>query len=173
MASASPSASRMFIILAGEGAHRVGACLYVGRRPASSSSIRGRGASSSCAEEASSSHAGEGELLLSRQGAAVRPPPGRQSCRAQVAAVTGLAEGVNFDNAGPVGRERRQLQRAWHVGSAGSGAASDVASCRLVRAWLSVHRTGDCRAAHRSGMSATLPASPTAHWALSMYVLLW
>jgi hypothetical protein len=42
----------MFIIRAGEGAHRVGACLRVGRRPASSSSIRGRGASSSCAEEA-------------------------------------------------------------------------------------------------------------------------
>jgi hypothetical protein len=88
--------------------------------------------------------------------------PGRRSCRARVAAVTGLAEGVNFDNAGPVGRERRQLQRAWHAGSAGSSAASDVASCRLVRAWLSVHRTGDCRVTHRSGMSTALPASPTA-----------
>jgi hypothetical protein len=88
--------------------------------------------------------------------------PGRRSCRARVAAVTGLAEGANFDNMGLVGRERRQLQRAWHAGSAGSGAASDVASCRLVRAWLSVHRTGDCRAARRSGMSATLLASPTA-----------
>jgi hypothetical protein len=88
--------------------------------------------------------------------------PGRRSCRAQVAAVTDLAEGANFDNAGPVGRERRWLQRAWHAGSAGSGAASDVASCRLVRAWLSVHRTGDCRVARRSGMSAALPASPTA-----------
>jgi hypothetical protein len=30
-------------------------------------------------EEASSSHAGEGELLLLGQGAAVRPPPGRRS----------------------------------------------------------------------------------------------
>jgi hypothetical protein len=80
----------------------------MGRRPGSSSSVRGRGASSSCAEEASSSHAGEGELLLLGQGAAV----------------TGLAEGANIDNVGPVGRERRQLQRAWHAGSAGSGAAS-------------------------------------------------
>jgi hypothetical protein len=71
-------------------------------------------------------------------------------------------EGANFDNAGPVGRECRQLQHAWHAGSAGSGAASDVASCRLVRAWLSVHHTGDCRAARRSGMSMALPASPTA-----------
>jgi hypothetical protein len=88
--------------------------------------------------------------------------PGRRSCRAWVAAVTGLAERANFDNAGLVGRERHQLQRAMHAGSAGSGAASDVASCRLVRAWLSVHRTGDCRAARRSGMSAALPASPTA-----------
>jgi hypothetical protein len=58
---------------------QVGACLRVGRRPASSSGIRRRKASSSSAEEASSSHAGEGELLLPRQGAAVRPPPGRWS----------------------------------------------------------------------------------------------
>jgi hypothetical protein len=28
-------------------------------------------------------------------------------------ALTGLAEGANFDNARPVGRKRRQLQRAW------------------------------------------------------------
>jgi hypothetical protein len=48
----------------GRGARRVGACLRVGRRPASSSIIRGRGASSSCVEDASSSHAGESELLL-------------------------------------------------------------------------------------------------------------
>jgi hypothetical protein len=59
-------------------------------------------------------------------------------------ALTSLAEGANFDNAGPVGRKRRQLQRAWLAGSAGSGAASDAASCHLVRAWPSVHRTGDC-----------------------------
>jgi hypothetical protein len=130
----------------GRRARQVGACLRVGRRPAYSSGVRGRGASSSCAEEASSSHAGEGELLLLGQGAAV----------------TSLAEGANFDNAGSVSRERHQLQRAWHAGSAGSGAAFDVASCRLVRAWLSVHRTSDCRVARRSGMSVALPASPTA-----------
>jgi hypothetical protein len=88
--------------------------------------------------------------------------PGWRSCRARVAAVTGLAEGANFDDVGLVGREHRQLQRAWHAGSAGSGAASDVASCHLVRAWLSVHRTSDCCAARRSGMSAAFPASPTA-----------
>jgi hypothetical protein len=99
---------------------------------------------------------------LQGQGATVRPPLGRRSCRAQVAAVTGLVEGANFDNAGPAGRECRQLQHGWHAGSAGSGAAADVAACRLVRTWLSVHRTGDCRAARWSGMYAALPASPTA-----------
>jgi hypothetical protein len=73
----------------GRRAHRVGACIRMGRRPASSSSIWGRRASSSSAEEASSSHAGEGELLLPSQGVAVRPPSGRRSCRAQAAAVAG------------------------------------------------------------------------------------
>jgi hypothetical protein len=37
----------------------------------------------------SSIYAGEGELLLPGQGVDVRPPPGRRSCRAQVAAVAG------------------------------------------------------------------------------------
>jgi hypothetical protein len=59
----------------GRRAGRVVAYLRVGRRPASSSGARGRGASSSYAEEASSNHGGEGELLLLGQGAAVRPPP--------------------------------------------------------------------------------------------------
>jgi hypothetical protein len=65
--------------LLGRRVGQVGTCLLVGRRPASSSGIRGRKASSSSAEEASSSHAGEGELLLLGQGAAVRPPLGRRS----------------------------------------------------------------------------------------------
>jgi hypothetical protein len=63
----------------GRRAGRVGACLRVGWRPGSPSGVRGRGASSSCAEKASSSHAGEGELLLPGQGATVRPSPGRRS----------------------------------------------------------------------------------------------
>jgi hypothetical protein len=58
-------------------ARRAGACLRVGWRPASSSDIWGWKPSSSSAEEASSSHAGEGELLLPGQGAAFRPPSGR------------------------------------------------------------------------------------------------
>jgi hypothetical protein len=43
-------------------------------------------------------------------------------------ALTGLAEGADFDNAGPIGRKRRQLQHAWFAGSAGSGAASGATS---------------------------------------------
>jgi hypothetical protein len=63
--------------LLGRGARRAGACLRVGWRPTSSSSIWGWKPSSSSAEEASSSHAGEGELLLPGQGAAFRPPSRR------------------------------------------------------------------------------------------------
>jgi hypothetical protein len=54
-------------------------------------------------------------------------------------ALTGLAEGANFDNTGSVDRKRRQLQRAWLAGSAGSVMASDAASCRLIPAWQSAH----------------------------------
>jgi hypothetical protein len=60
--------------LLGRRAGRAGACLCVGWRPASSSGIRGRKLSSSSTEEASSSHVGEGELLLPGQGAAFHPP---------------------------------------------------------------------------------------------------
>jgi hypothetical protein len=63
--------------LLGRGARRGGACLRVAWCPASSSGIWGWKPSSSSAEEASSSHAGEGELLLPGQGAAFRPLPGR------------------------------------------------------------------------------------------------
>jgi hypothetical protein len=45
-------------------------------------------------------------------------------------ALTGLAEGVDFDNAGPVSRKRRQLQHAWFAGSAGSSIASGAPSHR-------------------------------------------
>jgi hypothetical protein len=45
-------------------------------------------------------------------------------------ALTGLAEGADFDNAGPVGLERRQLQRVGLAGSAGSGSASGAPSRR-------------------------------------------
>jgi hypothetical protein len=63
--------------LLGRRPRQAGACLYVGWRPASSSCIWRRKPSSSSAEEASSSHAGEGELLLPGQGAAFCPPSGR------------------------------------------------------------------------------------------------
>jgi hypothetical protein len=58
-------------------------------------------------------------------------------------ALTGLAEGADFDNAGPASRKRRQLQRArlaGSAGSAGSGAASGATSHRWGGAWLSAHR---------------------------------
>jgi hypothetical protein len=63
--------------LLGRRAGRAGAYLHVGWRPASSSDIWGWKPSSSSAKEASSSHAGEGELLLPGQGAAFRPLSGR------------------------------------------------------------------------------------------------
>jgi hypothetical protein len=59
-------------------------------------------------------------------------------------ALTGLAEGADFNNAGSVGGRRRQLQHAWLAGSAGSGAASGATSHRWGGAWLSVRRTGGC-----------------------------
>jgi hypothetical protein len=48
-------------------------------------------------------------------------------------ALTGLAEGADFDNAGPIGRKRRQLQHAWFAGSAGSGTASGATSHRWAK----------------------------------------
>jgi hypothetical protein len=86
-------------------------------------------------------------------------------------ALTGLAEGANFDNAGPVGRKRRQLQRAWLAGSAGSVAASDAASCRLIRAWPSVHRTGGRCAGRTGGPSKTSHATRAAFVFLDCLVL--
>jgi hypothetical protein len=55
-------------------------------------------------------------------------------------ALTGLAEGADFDNAGQAGHQRRQLQRAWLASSAGSGAASGATSHRWGGAWLSARR---------------------------------
>jgi hypothetical protein len=78
-------------------------------------------------------------------------------------ALTGLAEGANFDNAGPVDRKCCQLQRAW---LAGSVAASDGASCRLIRAWPSAHRTSGCCAVHTRG------PSKTSHAARAVFVFL-
>jgi hypothetical protein len=64
--------------LLGRRARRAGACLRVGWRPASSSGFWGWKPFSSSVEEASSSHAGEGELLLPSQGVAFRPLSGRR-----------------------------------------------------------------------------------------------
>jgi hypothetical protein len=74
MDSAPPSASRIFIILAGaEGEASWSSTSRTGQRATSSSSFWGWKPSSSSAEEAPSNHVGEGELLLPSQGATFRP----------------------------------------------------------------------------------------------------
>jgi hypothetical protein len=115
-----PSASRMFIIRAGEeGETSWGPAFRMGWRPASSSNIWGR------------------------------------------RAFTSLAEEVNFGYARPADCRRHRPPRARFPGLDGLGAASDAASCRLVGAWLPVHRTGDGRAVRRSATSTASPV-PTA-----------
>jgi hypothetical protein len=60
-------------------------------------------------------------------------------------ALTGLAGGSDFDNAGLVGGERRQLQRVGLAGSAGSSSAPGAPSCR----------GSGCRAARTGGPPKT------------------
>jgi hypothetical protein len=86
-------------------------------------------------------------------------------------ALTGLAEGANFDNVGPVGSKRRQLQRAWLAGSVGSVAASDAASCHLIRAWSFIHRMGGHCAVCTGGSSKTSHAARAAFVFLDCLVL--
>jgi hypothetical protein len=116
-----PSASRMFIIHAGEeGELSWGPAFRMGWRPASSSSIRGR------------------------------------------RAFTSLAEEAIFGYAGPADCRCRRPPRAQFPGLDGLGAASNAASCLLVGAWLSVHRTDDGRAVRRFATSTASPAPPAA-----------
>jgi hypothetical protein len=71
-----PSASRVFVILTGAGSEASrGSTSCAGRRATSSSSFWWWQSPSSPAAETSSSHAGEGELLLSSQDATFRPLP--------------------------------------------------------------------------------------------------
>jgi hypothetical protein len=77
-------------------------------------------------------------------------------------ALIGLAEGADFDNAGSVGRKRRQLQHSWLAGSAGSGAASGATSHRWGGAWLSARRTGGCCAVRTGGQPKTSHAARAA-----------
>jgi hypothetical protein len=66
-------------------------------------------------------------------------------------ALTGLAEGADFNNVGPSGRKRRQLQHVWFAGSAGSGMASGATSLRwaecgylpAIRAAVALHASRD------------------------------
>jgi hypothetical protein len=86
-------------------------------------------------------------------------------------ALTGLAERANLDNEGPVDRKRRQLQCAWLAGSVGSVTAFDAASCCLIRAWPSTHRTGCCCAVRTGGPSKTSHAARAAFVFLDCLVL--
>jgi hypothetical protein len=86
-------------------------------------------------------------------------------------ALTGLAEGADFDNAGPVGRKRRQLQHAWLAGSAGSGAPSGATSHCWGGVWLSARRTGGCCAVRAGGPSKTSHAARAAFVFLDCLVL--
>jgi hypothetical protein len=67
-------------------------------------------------------------------------------------ALTGLAGGSDFDNAGLVGGERRQLQRVGLAGSAGSSLAPGAPSCRK----------SSCRAACTRGPPKTSHAARAA-----------
>jgi hypothetical protein len=86
-------------------------------------------------------------------------------------ALTGLAEGAEFDNTGPVGRRRRQLQHAWLAGSAGSGVAFDATSHRWGGVWLSACRTGGCCVVRTGGPSKTSHAARVAFVFLDCLVL--
>jgi hypothetical protein len=77
-------------------------------------------------------------------------------------ALIGLAEGADFDNVGPIGRKRRQLQHAWLAGSAGSGTASGATSHRWGRVWLSARRTGGCCIVRTGGPPKTSRAARAA-----------
>jgi hypothetical protein len=96
-----PSASRMFIIHAGEeGAPSWGPAFRAGWRPASSFNIQGRRVFTSLAKEANC-------RLLPGQGAAVRPSHGRRSCRAQVPHVHSSSSAAGHTG----GRTRRRTPR--------------------------------------------------------------
>jgi hypothetical protein len=98
-----PSASRMFIIRAGEeGEPSWGPAFRMGWRTASSSSIRGRRASTSLTEEANCH-------LLSGRGVVVRPPHGRRSRRAQAGHVHGPSRVAGHTG----GRTTRRTPRGW------------------------------------------------------------
>jgi hypothetical protein len=80
-------------------------------------------------------------------------------------ALTGLAGGADFDNAGPIGGERRQLQRVGLAGSAGSGLAPGASS----------RRKGGCCAARTGGPPKTSRAARAAFvfWGCPAFAPVW
>jgi hypothetical protein len=89
----------------------------------------------------------EPELYLPR-GFVGQPLPQHSRERA----LTGLAGGSDSDNAGPIGGERRQLQRVGLAGSASSGSAPGAPS----------RREGGCRTARTGGPPKTSRAARAA-----------
>jgi hypothetical protein len=88
-------------------------------------------------------------------------------------ALTGLAEGADFDNAGPISRKRRQLQHAWFAGSAGSGAASGATSRRWAECGYlpAVRAAVASRAPRDRPRRCALPRRRSCSWAV--LPLLW
>jgi hypothetical protein len=102
----------------------------------------------------------EPELYLPR-GFVGQPLP--QHSRERV--LTGLAGGSDSDNVGPIGGERRQLQRVGLAGSAGSGSAPGAPS----------RREGSCRAARTGGPPKTSRAARAAFvfWGCPAFAPVW
>jgi hypothetical protein len=125
-ASAPPSPSRIFVIRAEAEEHTEWgvASAWVGD-PFLPPAFGGKKASSSPAE-ASSSHAGEGELLLSGQGVAFRPSSGWRSCRARASHVQVLLA----PSATPGGRPARRTPRGRYSCSGTASARTGVRTCR-------------------------------------------
>jgi hypothetical protein len=161
------SASRIFIRQPGyipspmvtqDGDHQFGGGeKQVGLRPlprpqlqGSSSSLLGRGRAK---PKLYLPHGSVGHLLLQHSGER---------------ALTGLAEGVDFDNAGPIGRKRHQLQHAWFAGSAGSGTTSGSTSHRWAERGylLAVRAAVASRAPGDSPRRRTLLGRRSCSWAV-------
>jgi hypothetical protein len=108
--------------LLGRRARRAGACLHVGWRPASSSGIWGWKPSSSSAEEAPSSHAGEGELLLPSPGCSIP-----SSVRATVVSRTGGSHNTSY--------AARAVLVFWDDPILAFVARTGVRTCRCALGW--------------------------------------
>jgi hypothetical protein len=86
----------------------------------------------------------------------------RPASSSSIRGFASLVEEANFGYTVSADCRRRQLPRVWLLGLDGFGATSGAASCCLVGAWLSVHRTDDGRVVRRSATSTASPSPPAA-----------